>query len=82
MLMYGINEITEDEEIRRGTIEATDIYEAARLFQGVTESNPESNYKIFELDDLSGKYLMVGSSNNDVMYYKALMWMLKGEGRI
>lgn len=82
MLMYGINEITEDEEIRRGTIESTDIYEAARLFKDITESNPESNYKIFELGDLSGKYLLVGNSNNDVMYYNALKWIMEDEGRI
>ena len=82
MKIYGINEITEDEEIRRNTVEAIDIYEAARLFKNITESNPNSNYRIFELNDLSGNYLLIGNSKNDLMYYNALKLSLEDEEKI
>lgn len=76
MKKFGINKIEEDSESRVGTVEAEDIYEAARLFKNITDENTDSNYKIFEMNDMSGNYLMVGNSKNDLMYYNALKWQL------
>ena len=50
MKKFGINEIEEGCESRVETIEAEDIYEAARLFKNITDENPDSNYKVFEID--------------------------------
>ena len=82
MVMYGINEIEEGSETRVGSVMATDIYEAAKLFKGITERNKDSNYKIFKMDDTSGDYLMVGNSKNDLMLYNQLKWQLIDEGKI
>jgi hypothetical protein len=82
MVLYGINEIEEGFETRVGSIMATDIYEAARLFKNITERNKDSNYKIFKMDDVSGDYLMVGNSKNDLMLYNQLRWSLIDEGKI
>lgn len=82
MKKFGINEIEEDSESRVGTVEAEDIYEAARLFKNITDKNPDSNYKIFEMNDMSGNYLMVGNSKNDLMYYETLKWQLVDEGKL
>lgn len=82
MKKFGINEIEEGCEIRVETIEAEDIYEAARLFKNITDENPDSNYKVFEIDDMSGNYLMVGNSKNDLMYYETLKWQLIDEGKL
>ena len=82
MKKFGINEIEEDNEIRVGTVEAEDIYEAARLFKNITDENTDSNYKIFEMNDMSGNYLMVGNSKNDLMYFNALKWQLMDEGKL
>lgn len=80
---FGINEIEEGCESRVGrTIEAEDIYEAARLFKDITDENPNSNYKIFEMDDMSGNYLMIGNSKNDLMYYETSKWQLVDEGKL
>lgn len=82
MKKFGINEIEEGCESRVETIEAEDIYEAARLFKNITDENPDSNYKVFEIDDMSGNYLMVGNSKNDLMYYETLKWQLIDEGKL
>ena len=39
MKKFGINEIEEDSESRVGTVIAEDIYEAAKLFKGITDKN-------------------------------------------
>ena len=82
MKTFGINEIEEGCESRVGTVEAEDIYEAARLFKSTTDQNPDSNYKIFEMNDMSGNYLMIGNSNNDLMFYETLKWQLVDEGKL
>ena len=82
MKKFGINEIEEDSESRLETVEAEGVYEAARLFKNITDENPDSNYKIFEMNDMSGNYLMVGNSKNDLMYYNALKWQLIDEGKL
>ena len=82
MKKFGINEIEEGCESRVGTVEAEDIYEAARLFKNITDENPDSNYKIFEMNDISGNYLRVGNSKNDLMYYETLKWQLVDEGKL
>ena len=80
MKKFGINEIEEDSESRVGTVIAEDIYEAAKLFKGI--KNPNSNYKIYEMDDISGNYLIIGNSKNDLMFYNALRWQLLDEGKL
>ena len=82
MKKFGINEVEEDGESRVDSIEAEDIYEAARLFKNITDKNPDSNYRIFEMNDISGSYLMIGNSKNDLMYYNALKWQLIDEGKL
>ena len=82
MKKFGMNEIEEGCESRVGTVEAEDIYEAARLFKPKTDENPDSNYKIFEMNDMSGNYLMIGNSKNDLMYYETLKWQLIDEGKL
>ena len=82
MKKFGINEIEEDSESRLETVEAEDVYEAARLFKNIIDENPDSNYKIFEMNDMSGNYLMVGNTKNDLMYYNALKWQLMDEGKL
>lgn len=82
MKKFGINEIEEDCESRVGTVEAEDIYEAARFFKNITDENTDSNYKIFEMNDISGNYLIIGNSKNDLMYYNALKWQLMDEGKL
>ena len=82
MKKFGMNEIEEGCESRVGTVEAEDIYEAARLFKNITDKNTDSNYKIFEMNDMSGNYLMVGNTKNDLMYYNALKWQLMDEGKL
>ena len=72
MTLYGMNEIKEGCELRVGSVMATDIYEAAKLFKCITERNKNSNYKIFKMNDMSGDYLMIGSSKNDLMFYNHL----------
>ena len=82
MKKFGINEIEEDSESRVGTVIAEDIYEAAKLFKGITDKNIDSNYKIYEMNDISGNYLIIGNSKNDLMFYNALRWQLLDEGRL
>lgn len=82
MKTFGINEIEEGCESRVRTVEAEDIYEAARLFKSTTDQNLDSNYKIFEMNDMSGNYLMIGNSNNDLMFYETLKWQLVDEGKL
>ena len=82
MKKFGINEVEEDGESRVDSIEAEDIYEAARLFKNIIDKNPDSNYRIFEMNDISGSYLMIGNSKNDLMYYNALKWQLIDEGKL
>lgn len=82
MVLYGINEIEEGCESRVGSVMAVDIYEAAKLFKDITERNKDSNYKIFKMNDMSGDYLMVGNSKNDLMLYNQLKWSLIDEGKI
>lgn len=82
MKKFGMDEIEEACESRIGAVEAEDIYEAARLFKNITDKNPDSNYKIFEMNDMSGNYLMIGNSNNDLMYYETLKWQLIDEGKL
>lgn len=82
MKKFGINKIDEDSENRVGIVDAEDIYEAARLFKNITDENQDSNYKIFEINDMSGDYLIIGNSKNDLMYYNALKWMLIDEGKL
>lgn len=82
MRRYGINKIEEDCETRMGTVMAEDIYEAAKLFKSITDSDKTSNYTIFEMDSESNDYLMVGSYDNNLMLYNALKWMLMDEGKI
>ena len=43
MKKFGINEIEEDSESRVGTVIAEDINEAAKLFKGITDKNPNRN---------------------------------------
>lgn len=82
MKKFGINKIKQDDESREGIIEAEDIYEAARLFKNITDKNSDSNYKIFEMNNMSGDYLMVGNSKNDLILYNALKWQLIDEGKL
>ena len=82
MKKFGMNEIEEGCESRVGTVEAEDIYEAARLFKNITDKNTDSNYKIFEINDMLGNYLMVSNTKNDLMYYNALKWQLIDEGKL
>lgn len=82
MKKFVINEIEEDSESRVGTVTAEDIYEAAKLFKGITDKNLDSNYKIYEMNDISGNYLIIGNSKNDLMFYNALRWQLLDEGRL
>lgn len=79
MAWYNIREIEEDGDKGIGSVEAEDIYEATKLFKGITERNKNKNYIIFKKDD-SSDYLMVGSFDNDLMYYKYLTWSLMDLG--
>jgi len=82
MKEYGINRIEEDCEERVGHVMAKDIYEAAKFFKSITDEDNSCNYKIFEMNNRSGDYLMIGNSKNDLMFYHALKWMLVDEGLI
>lgn len=82
MVLYGINEIEEYGESRMGSVMASDVYEAAKLFRNITERNKNSNYRIFKMDDMSGDYLIVGNSKNDLMFYNYLRLSMIDEGKI
>lgn len=34
------------------------------------------------MDDISGNYLIIGNSKNDLMFYNALRWQLLDEGKL
>ena len=83
MSSYAIYKIEEHREIRVGIIEASDIYEAAKLAKSITDSDKNANYKIGKIGgDETSDYIVIGRFQNELMYYRYMYWNLLDLGLI
>ena len=83
MISFCINKIEEDCETRMGIVNANDIYEATKLAKSITDYDKNANYKVMKMDgDENSDYIMIGRSQNELMYYRYMYWNLLDLGLI
>ena len=83
MISFYINKIEEDCETRAGIVNASDIYEAAKLAKGITDFDKNANYKIGAMSgDENSDHIIIGRNQNDLMYYRYMYWNLLDLGLI